>query len=100
MITSESSKVFGIPSRGQRQLSCAPNTIDSERRLASNSALRRKRNTDYLKIEDSTNNKNNKTSLFNVAFEDKIFWLICKEAGHTTAKYFYFSKAEEAVLNK
>ena len=37
-------------------------TIDTERRLAANSALWRNRNTDYLKIEKSTNNKNNKTT--------------------------------------
>ena len=45
-------------------------TIDTERRLAANSALRRNRNTDYLKTEESTNNKNNKTTRFNVALED------------------------------
>ena len=37
-------------------------TIDTERRMAANSALWRNRNTDYLKIEKSTNNKNNKTT--------------------------------------
>ena len=37
--------------------------IDIERRLAANSALRRNRNTDYLKTEELSNNKNDKTGL-------------------------------------
>ena len=52
-------------------------TIDAKWRLAANSVLRRNRNTDYLKIEESTNNKNNETTWFKVALEDKIISLIC-----------------------
>ena len=73
--------------------------IDIERRLAANSALQRNRNTDYLKSEESTNNKNNKTTRFNVALENKIICLICKKPGHTTEKCFHLSNAQEAVLN-
>ena len=47
--------------------------IDTQRKLAANSALRRNKNTDYLKTEESTNNKNNKSTRFNVALEDKLF---------------------------
>ena len=47
------------------------NTIDIERRLAANSALRKNRNKDYFKTEESTNNKINKTTRFNVALENK-----------------------------
>ena len=74
--------------------------IDTERRLTANSKVRRNRNTDYSKTEESTNNKNNKTTAFNVALEEKIIWSICKEPGHTTEKCFHSSKAEEAVLDK
>ena len=74
-------------------------TIGIERRLAANSSLRRIRNTDYLKTEESTNNKNNKTARFNVALEDKTICLICKKLGHTTEKCFHSSKAQDAVLN-
>ena len=74
-------------------------TIDTEQRLAANSALRRNRNTDYLKPKESTNNKNNKTNQFNVALKYKIICLICKKQGHTTEKCFHLSKAQEGVLN-
>ena len=68
--------------------------------MAANSVLRRNINTDYLKIEESTNNNNNKTTRFNVALEDRIIRLICKKPSHTTEKCFYLSKAQETVLNK
>ena len=75
-------------------------TIDTERRLAANSALRRNRNTDYLKTQERTNNKNNKITRFNSSLEDKIICLICKKSGHTTEKCFHLSKSQEKVLNK
>ena len=64
-------------------------SIDTEQRLAANSALRRNRNTDYSKTEESTNNKNDKNVQFNVALKDKIICLICKKPGHTTEKCFH-----------
>ena len=64
-------------------------TIDTERRLAANSALQRNRNTDYLKTEELTNNKNNKTTRLNVALEDKIICLIFQNPCHTTEKCFH-----------
>ena len=75
-------------------------TIDTERRLAANSAPRRNRNMDYLKTEESTNNKNNKTTRFNVVLENKTIYLIFKKPGHTTEKCFHLSKSQEAVLYK
>ena len=75
-------------------------TIDTERRLAANSALRRNRNTDYLKTEVSTNDKNNETTRLNVALEEKIICLICKKPGHTNEKCFHLSNTQEAVFNK
>ena len=63
-------------------------TMDIERRLAANSALRRNRNADYLKTKKSTNNKNNKTTRFNVALENKTIWFICRKPGHTTENVF------------
>ena len=75
-------------------------TIDNERRLAANSALRRNRNTDYLKTKESTdNNKNNKTTRFNVALQNKTICSICKKPHHTTEKCFHSSKAQDVVLN-
>ena len=68
-------------------------SIDIERRLAANSALRRNKNMDYLKSDESTNNKNNKTTRFNVALDNKTICLICKKPGHTTEKCFHLSKA-------
>ena len=74
--------------------------IDIERRLAATSALRRNKNTDYFKTEESTNNnKNNKTTRLNVALENKTICLICKKLGHTTEKCFHLGKAQDAVLN-
>ena len=74
-------------------------SIDIERRLAANSALRKNKNMDYSKSDESTNNKNNKTTRFNVELDNKTICLICKQPGHTTEKCFYLSKAQEAVLN-
>ena len=77
------------------------NTIIIERRLAVNSALQKNRNTDYLKTDEPVNNKNTKTTRFNVALEDKIICLIYKKKlGHTTEKCFHLCKAREADLNK
>ena len=70
-----------------------------ERRLASNSALRRNKNMEYLKSEEPTNNKNNKTTRFKVALENKTIRLICKKSDHTTEKCFHLRKAQDAVLN-
>ena len=46
-------------------------SIDIERRLAANSALRRNKNMKYSNSDEPTNNKNNKVTRFNVAREDK-----------------------------
>ena len=74
-------------------------SIDIERRLAANSALRKNKNMEYLKSDEQTNNKNNKVSRFNVARADKFICSICKKPGHATEKCFHLSKAQEAVLN-
>ena len=47
--------------------------------IGCNFALRRNRNTDYSKPDESTNNKNNKTTWFNVALENQNICLICKK---------------------
>ena len=75
-------------------------SIDIERRLAANSALRRNKNMEYSKNDEPTNNKNSKVTRFNVAREDKFVCLICKNPGHATEKCFHLSKAQKAVLNK
>ena len=75
-------------------------SIDIERRLAANSALRRNKNMEYSKSDEPTNNKNNKVTRFNVARENKFVCLNCKKSGHATEQFFYLSKAQEAVLNK
>ena len=71
-------------------------SIDTKRRLATNSALRKNKNMEYLKSDEQ---KNNRVTRLNVAREDKFVCLICKELGHTTEKCFHLSKAQEAVLN-
>ena len=47
-------------------------TINVERDLAASSALRRNKNSDYLKMDDAINNTNNKTTRFNVARDSNI----------------------------
>ena len=74
-------------------------SIDIERRLAANSALRKNKNMECLKSEEQTNNKNNKVTRFNVAREDEFICLICEKPGHATEKCFHLGKAQEAVLN-
>ena len=74
-------------------------TTDTERKLAENSAQRRNGNRDYLKTEESTNNKNNRTTRFNVALENKTICLICSKPSLKTEKCFHLSKAQNAVLN-
>ena len=49
----------------------------------------------FTSCVESTNNKNNKTTLYNVALESKTICLICKQPGHATEKCFHLSK----VLN-
>ena len=53
-------------------------TIDIKRRLAANSAIRRNKNTEYLKTDGPINNRNTKTTSFDVAREDKIIIIICE----------------------
>ena len=74
-------------------------SIDIERRLAANSALRKNKNMEYLKSDEQTNNKNNKVTRFNVARDDKFVCLICKKPGQSTEKCFHLTKAQETVLN-
>ena len=58
-------------------------TINVERDLAASSALRRNKNSDYLKMDDCINNRNNKTTRFNVARDYNINCIICKKKpGH------------------
>ena len=42
----------------------------------------------HLKTEESTNNKNNKTTRFNVALEEKIICSICKKPGQQLKNVF------------
>ena len=58
------------------------NTINVERDLAASSALRRNKNSDYLKTDNSINNRNNKTTRFNVARDNNMNCIICKKPGH------------------
>ena len=46
-------------------------SIDIERRLAANFALRKNKNMECLKSDEQTNNKNSKVTRFNVAGEDE-----------------------------
>ena len=52
--------------------------INVERDLAASSSLWRNKNSDYLKMDDSINNRNNKTTRFNVARDNNINCIIYK----------------------
>ena len=56
-------------------------TINVERDLAASSVPRRNKNSDYLKMDDSINNRNYKTTRFNVARDNNINCIICKKTG-------------------
>ena len=53
-------------------------TSNVEIDLAATPALRRNNNSDYLKMNDSINNRNDKTTRFNVARDNNINCIICK----------------------
>ena len=75
-------------------------TINVERELAASSALGRNKNLDYLKMDDSITNKNNKTTRFNVARNNNINCIICKRPGHVAENCYHLTKAQEAVSKK
>ena len=68
--------------------------------MAANFALRKIKNTEYLKNDEAINNKNSKVIWLNLAREDKIACSIYKKPGHTTGNFFHLSKSQEAILNK
>ena len=68
--------------------------------MAASSALRRNKNLDYLKIYDSTNDRNSKTTRFNVAQDNNINCIICKKPGHVAENYYHLTKGQEAVSKK
>ena len=52
--------------------------INVERDLAASSALGRNRNSDYLKMDDPINDRNNKTSRFYVARDNNVIIVLLK----------------------
>ena len=75
-------------------------TINVERDLTASSALRRNKDSDYSKMDDSINNRNDKTTWFNAARENNINCIICKKRGHVAENCYYLSKAQEVVSKK
>ena len=49
-------------------------------------------------MDDSINNRNNKTTRFNVARDYNINCIICKKPGHVGENCYYLTKAQEAVI--
>ena len=68
--------------------------------MAASSALRRNKNSDYLKVDDSINNRNNKTARFNVARHNNINCIMCKKPGHVDENCYHLTKAQETVSKK
>ena len=75
-------------------------TINVEKDLAASSALRKNKNPDYLQMNDSINNRNNKRTRFNVARDNNIHCIICKKPGHFAENCYHLTKAQEAVARK
>ena len=65
--------------------------------MAASSALRRNQNSDYLKMDDSINNRKNKTTRFNVARDNNINCIVCKKPGHIAENCYHLTKAQEAI---
>ena len=68
--------------------------------MAASSAARRKKNSDYSKIDDSVNNRNDKTTQFNVARDKKINCILCKKLGQVAKNCYHLTKAHEVVSKK
>ena len=51
-------------------------------------------------MDDSINNRNNKTTRFNVAGDNNINCIICKKPGHVAENCYLLTKAQEAVSRK
>ena len=64
-------------------------SIAIERTLTANSALRKNKNIEYSKTDETINSKNSKVTRFSVTPGDKIVCLICKKSGHATEKCFH-----------
>ena len=75
-------------------------TINVERDLAASSALWRHKNSDYLKMDDSINNRNNKTTRFDAARDSNINCIIYKKPGLVAENCYHLTKAQEAVSKK
>ena len=46
-------------------------------------------------MDDSINNRNNKTTRFNVARDNNINGIICKKPGHVAENCYHSTKAQE-----
>ena len=75
-------------------------TINVDRDLAASYALRRNKNSDYLKMVDSIKNRNNITNRFNVARDNKKNCIICEKLGHVDENCNYLNKAQEVAFKK
>ena len=51
-------------------------------------------------MDDSINDRNNKTTRFNFARDNIINCIICKKPGHVAENFYYLIKAQEAVSKK
>ena len=58
------------------------------------------KNLDYLKMDDSINNRNNKSTWFNVGRGKNMNCIICKKPGHVDEYCYHLPKAEEEVSKK
>ena len=75
-------------------------TINIEKDLAASSALRRNENSDYLKMDDSINNKNNRTTWINVARDNNKNCIICKKPGHVAENCYHLTIGQEPAKKK
>ena len=68
--------------------------------MAASSALRRNKHSDYLEIDDSINNRNNKTTRFNVARDNNLNCIIYKFIQKDGFKKIQQEKAKDLNQNE